>query len=63
MRYKIENSKVVASFIDAPYDTKADAIEALEQGVKHNCEKCTDVPCIVEYDQIVWFREIRMFPR
>jgi len=43
-RYKIENAKIVESmFIDAPYDTKADAKEALESGVTHNCEFCYPV--------------------
>lgn len=46
MRYKIENSKIVESiFIDAPYDTKADAKEALKQGIRHNCEKCDYQNC------------------
>jgi len=41
MRYRIINSEVQESFyIDAPYDTKADAEYALEQGMTHNCEYC-----------------------
>jgi hypothetical protein len=34
MRYEIKAGKIVESFwIDAPYDTKEDALEALETGV------------------------------
>ena len=41
MRYKILNGEVKESFfIDAPYDTKQDALDDLNSGVKHKCEYC-----------------------
>jgi hypothetical protein len=53
MRYNILNSKVVESmFIDAPYDTRRDALETLNSGITHNCERCTDIPGEHEIDTI-----------
>jgi hypothetical protein len=45
MRYSILNSKVVDSILlDAPYDTKQDAVDALNAGTKHNCPHCYGEP-------------------
>lgn len=48
MRYEIKNKQVIESLlIDAPYDTKQDALEALNDGVNHNCSQCYDDMCII----------------
>lgn len=51
MRYLIKNSQIVESFwIDAPYDSYQDALDALNDGVSHNCTQCFGEPekCLCE---------------
>lgn len=45
MRYAIVNNQVKSSiFIDAPYDTIADAIADQNAGITHNCTQCAGDP-------------------
>ena len=46
MRYNILNTKVVESiFIDAPYDSSKDAMDDIDNGIKHNCQHCVMGEC------------------
>lgn len=45
MRYEIKNSQVVESiFIDAPYDTKQDALDGINSGIKNYTKDMLDEP-------------------
>ncbi len=45
MRYEIVKGEIRDSiWIDAPYDTKSDAQEAISEGVTHNCSVCHGSP-------------------
>lgn len=53
MRYEIKKSQVIPSmFIDAPYDTKADALEDISAGVIHNCQYCDGLGSCPNIDPI-----------
>lgn len=53
MRYEIINSQIKESiFIDAPYDSRKDALDDINAGIKHACQFCIlDVcPTLGGYD-------------